>query len=350
MDGQLAEYAAGPENHDAPVFDDDSVEVFLQPGATACWRLAVNALGATYDALRSSPDQEDRAMNPRWKAAAVRKSNRWIVEASIDLSSLVADPPRSGDAWGFNVLRNERPRGESSTWASLADPARAHPPTSGRLIFVEGAAQSQEKIADPDLLGHWTCDDVQGVWLRDASGHRRHGRMTGPMRLVEVPQGKALEFRGQAFVDFTDAPDLNLIEAMTLALWTFPQQVGSMRLIDKGPVGGSDAYLLDTHPDNHIRVIARPGTINTKETLPVGKWSHVAVTFGQKTLRVYLDGRLIAESTNLGATLTATALPLRLGADSQGGSRFVGLMDDVRIYRRPLSPEEISKLARRPAP
>ena len=41
------------------------------------------------------------------------------------------------------------------------------------------AIWTEEKIADPDLLGHWTCDDVAGVWLRDASGHRRHGRSLG---------------------------------------------------------------------------------------------------------------------------------------------------------------------------
>jgi hypothetical protein len=347
MDGQLAEYAAGPENHDAPVFDDDSVEIFLQPGVKAFWRLAVNALGATYDAMGLSAGQEDRSMNLRWKAVATRKSNRWIVEASIDLSSLAADPPEPGEAWGFNVVRNERPLGETSTWAPLGEPAGARVPVPGRVIFTHGDKQPKEKIADPDLLGHWTCDDVQGPWLRDASGHRRHGRMTSPMKQVEGWVGKALEFEGQAFVDFTDAPDLNLVEAMTLALWVCPKRVGSMRLIDKGPVGGSDGYLLDTHPTNNLRVITRAGSMTCKEALPVGKWSHVAATFGQRTLRVYLDGRQIAETANLGATLTATAVPLRLGADSEGGSRFVGLMDDVRIYRRALSPDEISKLADR---
>ena len=212
-------------------------------------------------------------------------------------------------------------------------------------MFSAGPALPPAKIADPDLLGHWTCDEVDGPWLRDASGHRRHGRMTGPMRLVEGRLGKALEFNGSAFIDFADAPDLNLIEAMTLALWVRPQRVGSMRLLDKGPAGGSDGYLLDTHPENHLRLIMRPGTMQADARLPVGAWSHVAATFADQTQRVYLNGRIVTEMSGRGGTITATAMPLRMGADSDGGSRFVGLLDDVRIYRRALKPEEIAKLA-----
>jgi hypothetical protein len=345
MDGLMVEYLAGPEHHDAPVFDDDSVEIHLRPSGSAVWRLAVNALGAMYDARLAPPDHEDHRMNPRWKAATSRKSNRWIVEAALDLASLTADAPQRGDAWGLNVVRNEYPRGETSVWAPLPGPRRAGPIPLGRLVFAEGPTLPPEKIGDPDLLGHWTCDDVDGVWLRDASGHRRHGRMTAAMRLVDGRLGKALEFTGAGFVDFAEAPDLNLIEAMTLALWIRPQRVGSMRLLDKGPVGGSDGYLLDTHPENHLRVITRPGTLMANERVPCDQWSHVAATFGDKKLRVYLNGREIAEMNAPGGTLTATALPLRVGADSSGGSRFVGLMDDVRIYRRVLKPEEIAKLA-----
>jgi hypothetical protein len=83
----------------------------------------------------------------------------------------------------------------------------------------------------------------------------------------------------------------------------------------------------------------------TKESLPVDVWSHVAATFGERTQRIYLNGRVLGEANNVGGTITATALPLRIGADSTGGSRFAGQLDDVRIYRRVLKPDEIAKLA-----
>jgi hypothetical protein len=62
-------------------------------------------------------------------------------------------------------------------------------------------------------------------------------------------------------------------------------------------------------------------------------------------LRVYFDGRLAAEAPRVRGNITPSDLPLRLGADSEGQSRFVGLIDDVRIYRKALGAEEIGALA-----
>ena len=109
----------------------------------------------------------------------------------------VIEPPQRGDAWGWNVVRNEFPRGETSSWAPLPVQRRGQPLPLGRLVFAEGPALSPEKIADPDLLGHWTCDDVDGVWLRDASGHRRHGRLTAPLRLVDGRVGPTRVFAAE---------------------------------------------------------------------------------------------------------------------------------------------------------
>lgn len=350
MDGLLAEYPAGPENHDAPVCDDDSVEIFLQPAPGPVWHFAVNALGAIYDAFGSA-DNDDKAVNPAWKVATSRRSNRWIVEAAIPFSSIVPDPPERGSPWGFNVGRNERPHGETSTWSPLGGTNLFRPREFGRLVFAEGASGKGDRRAEgveaPDLVGHWTFEELKGIWIRDVSGHRHHGMMIGSgMKLVEGKVGKALEFSGGGFVNIADTPDLNFSGAMTLAVWVCPKQIGSMRLVDKGPTGGADAYLLDTHPENHLRVILRPATINTQESLPVGQWTHVAVTFGQGSLRVYVNGRVAAEVAGLRGSITPTELPLRFGADSDGHSRFAGLIDDLRIYRKTLTAEEIETLAR----
>jgi hypothetical protein len=80
--------------------------------------------------------------------------------------------------------------------------------------------------------------------------------------------------------------------------------------------------------------------MNNPIELPQNQWSHVAVTYDGQALRLYLNGQLLQEVKATGQ-LSATELPLRLGADSTGASRFVGLMEDARVYRRALSVEEI---------
>ena len=91
-------------------------------------------------------------------------------------------------------------------------------------------------------------------------------------------------------------------------------------------------------------MITRLASFSTRQQLPEGEWSHSAVTLGHKTLRVYLNGEVVQEIPNLGGTLSATDLPLRLGADRVGSNRFVGLIDDVRLYRRALSADEIAEV------
>ena len=105
---------------------------------------------------------------------------------------------------------------------------------------------------------------------------------------------------GTGYVDIAPTADLNLTDGMTLALWVNPQRVGSARLIDKGPAGGSDAYLLDTHPANNLRVITNLGGISAQEELPVGQWSHVALTYDGQALRLYLNGKLVQETKAAG--------------------------------------------------
>jgi hypothetical protein len=195
-------------------------------------------------------------------------------------------------------------------------------------------------------VGYWPFETLQGVWTRDASGHRLHGLVNGRVKLVDGKVGQALELDGSGFVEVTDAPELALTQELTVMAWVFPRQVGSMRIVDKGPVGRSDAFLLDTHPENHVRVITCLTTVNTQETLPVNEWTHVAFTFGGGVLRVYLNGELKLEQAGLLGELNTTTLPLRLGADSEGASRFVGLLDEIQILGRALTAEAIRAEAR----
>jgi hypothetical protein len=51
--------------------------------------------------------------------------------------------------------------------------------------------------------------------------------------------------------------------------------------------------------------------------------------------------------TSLGAEMTANTLPLRIGAASSGGSRFVGDIARPMVFSRALAPEEIADLAAR---
>ena len=72
-----------------------------------------------------------------------------------------------------------------------------------------------------------------------------------------------------------------------------------------------------------------------------GKWMHIAMTFGGGKMRMYVNGVLQSSVYTFG-NLPVSDRPLRLGGNTVWpGEFFSGVMDEVRIYDRPLSETEL---------
>jgi hypothetical protein len=78
----------------------------------------------------------------------------------------------------------------------------------------------------------------------------------------------------------------------------------------------------------------------------VGKWYHVAATYDGQMMRVYVNGEEAASLPRDGSINPSGANPC-LGSYAPGhsGAFFQGVLDEVRIYNRPLTPDEIRKHA-----
>jgi hypothetical protein len=81
---------------------------------------------------------------------------------------------------------------------------------------------------------------------------------------------------------------------------------------------------------------------------PAGDWYHVAAVYDNKAMRIYLNGILRDSGTFAYDTGSTTpGKDLAIGArsyDSTVTGYFGGLADDVRIYDRALTEEEINQL------
>jgi hypothetical protein len=75
-------------------------------------------------------------------------------------------------------------------------------------------------------------------------------------------------------------------------------------------------------------------------TLPLNTWTHLAATYDGSALRLYVNGAL-STTFLVSGTLAPTTNPLRIGGNTIWGEYFRGLIDDVRIYNRALTPTEI---------
>ena len=69
-------------------------------------------------------------------------------------------------------------------------------------------------------------------------------------------------------------------------------------------------------------------------------WIHLAGTYDGSMLRLYRNGVEVARQAQSGPIATSSGV-LRIGGNSLWGEYFMGRIDEVRIYKRALSPSEI---------
>jgi hypothetical protein len=130
--------------HDAPLYEEDVVEVFIAPRESAQYfEIEVNPLGATFDARIVSPDGVRATMRAEveWTCeglfAAVSSrsggdtgdASEWRTVIRMPFASLEADLPEPGDGWRGNLFRIDRSESgdEYSAWRpTMKSPADFH--------------------------------------------------------------------------------------------------------------------------------------------------------------------------------------------------------------------------------
>lgn len=76
--------------------------------------------------------------------------------------------------------------------------------------------------------------------------------------------------------------------------------------------------------------------------LELNKWSHIAVISYQGNVKIYIDGKL--EASDNGFTFNSTTYPLMLGTLHNNRYKFIGGMDDVRIYDEALTEDALDSI------
>lgn len=138
--------------HDAPLYEEDVVEIFLAPADIRDYfELEVNPFGATFDARIASPDgtRETMTTDLAWTCRGLVVALRKIFESNgvmtidtllrIPFASLDRATPVAGETWRANFFRIDRhPSGdEFSAWQpTMRTPADFHVPDKfGTLVF-----------------------------------------------------------------------------------------------------------------------------------------------------------------------------------------------------------------------
>ncbi|HWM07988.1 MAG TPA: LamG domain-containing protein, partial [Solirubrobacteraceae bacterium] len=142
-----------------------------------------------------------------------------------------------------------------------------------------------------------------------------------------------------------DSNSLDLRTSMTLEAWVRPANVSYWRTVVIKEQPGQLAYALYSSTDNgrpsgHVYTTG-DSAIQGTSALPVNTWSHLTTTWDGLTLRLYVNGTQVSSGALTGTAVASTS-PLRIGGNSVWAEWFSGLIDEVRVYNRALTPAEIA--------
>jgi len=217
------------------------------------------------------------------------------------------------------------------------------------FFYCTNEAKAQKVITD-SLVSFWTFDnsDIKGDTVKDVWG-KNDGTIVGKAKIVPGKIEEGMEFDGaNSYIDCGNDNSLDLTKAVTIEVWIKPNLAGE---------GGNNAGPLckaesGVDPWNwQLRYNAPGGNfmgfqfnaggsnwISVQEKLAPGKWYHITGTYDGKEAKCFLNG--VEKEKKSMANISSGKGKFFIGQDGWMNV-FNGVVDEVRIYSRALSFDEI---------
>jgi len=201
--------------------------------------------------------------------------------------------------------------------------------------------------ASAELVGHWRFDEGSGTTANDQSGNGNDGTLINdPVWEIGIING-ALQFDGiDDYVNCGNDASLNVTDAVTIAAWVKLNSVPpAFSVLIAGKYA---AYWLEWR---ETKVLSLSMYINgayngSGPTLDLadGDWHHIALTYDGTQKKGYYDKQEVFSEGASGA-IDVAGNNFLVGESHAASAGYNGcpdgLIDDVRVYNRALTQEEI---------
>jgi hypothetical protein len=207
-------------------------------------------------------------------------------------------------------------------------------------------SNNQTKSSEEERIAHWEFNEATGPTAADSIGSN-DGTISGA-DWISGKQGSALDFDGSNN-DLVTIPydnSLALGHNFSVSFWIYPtpDTVFWRTILTR-----SSQFTCSFIGGNKIRVHINGYTnIDSQSTAPRNSWTHVVFTFqdsadGNDIIRLYINGEEDGQAGPTWGTSNTPSNPLYFGGDASS-SFFTGRLDEITIYNRALSSEEVSSL------
>lgn len=235
-------------------------------------------------------------------------------------------------------------------------PANSWCNNSYRLYYADNLANSESSASDTftreidGLNASWHFDEGEGNTAYDTSGNDNDGTIYGAS-WTDGKFGEALSYDGSSndYVNCGNDESLNITDEITIEAWVYKKSnTFYPGIVSKSRPGTTEqSYSLRFRNDGraHFFVCANDGTVGsaTSSVLENNRWYFLVGTYDKSHVKLYVDGDEV-DSMEWSKDIKNVTLGVLIGRSHTSGRYFNGTIDEVRIYDRGLSAEEISDL------
>jgi hypothetical protein len=200
-----------------------------------------------------------------------------------------------------------------------------------------------EEILPPELIAYWKFNETEGtiaydiakgndgyiignpVWLYDG------GKKDGALQLDGIDDYVITDF----VLNPADGP-------FTVFAWIKGDEPGEVVISQQNGANwlGTDLtsgrLMTELIPPAVGRFVPQP--LNSEVVITDGQWHRIGFVWDGENRSLYVDDILVAEDTQNNLSNSLGGLNIGCGSNSVAGTFFSGLIDDVRIYNRAISP------------
>jgi len=235
----------------------------------------------------------------------------------------------------------------------------------GNSIYSNEASATTSGLVEKDCIALWHFDEGSGKTAYDSSGFNNNASIHGGTTWVKGKAGYALQFDGiDDYLHVPNSPVLNP-EEITIALWV---KIGSLTwgpgeepfIIEKSrafAVGRPQFRIMINRegvglPPKLFGAIAVNGkdfNVFSEKVLASGdlnKWMFLALTYDKNNLKIFVNGNEEGVNRNPSGPLQKRPeWDLYIGREAEyEHHHFKGVIDEVQIYNRALSPSELKRI------
>jgi len=240
----------------------------------------------------------------------------------------------------------------------LADEGNYYQENTNKTEFVDGKVKLE--IINPTTpYGHWHLNELSGTTVEDSSGNDRDGT-TNNMEDSDWVTGKlnnCLYFDGvDEYVSFEDIAGFERTDSFSFNFWF--KTSGSINIMDLisriQTIGNERGYsiLMETTGQISVLLQSSSGTSNyikviTDDSFNDNQWYNISISYNGSSdasgIVIYVN-TIQVSTTTISNNLTGTivnAIPFQFSSRNSSTNFYNGYLDEVIIYEKVLSEEEI---------